>query len=195
MRELARNLWRFLCKPHGLLSWRTDTREERQLLWDLRVAHRIEKTLEAAASHGEDISDKLTDVKARIADIEARLPRGHTSAFCAFIVIYVLFVSILAAIYGDLRASTLEMWLTLDNPYLLEYRYYVSRLAKAGFFLRSSMWAGVGLLAPPVALWFAQRKLESRHAHTLATVATALVLATTCAFFGALVSVNRRPFF
>jgi hypothetical protein len=193
MREIAGSLWRFISKPRGLLGPSAADREERRLLSDLRVARCSERSLGAAAAHGEQVVDELADVKARIADLAGRLPRGHTSAFCAFLVIYILSAMALVGAYGELRALILEMWGTLDNSYLLEYRYYASRLAKAGFFLRSSIWTGIGLLVPPVAMWFAQRKLERRHAHALNTVAAWLVLATTLVFAAALLRMLSRP--
>jgi type VI protein secretion system component VasK len=64
---------------------------------------------------------------------------------------------------------------------------------KAGFFLRSSMWTGMGLLVLAVSVWFTQRRLERRHAMALAAAAASLVLATTFVFFIALFSMFLRP--
>ncbi len=193
MRKIARTLWISLSKLRGPFGRSAAHREECRLLGDLRVARCSAVSLEGALARGEQVGGKLADVKARIADLEARLPRGHTSAFCAFIVIYVLSITLLMAMYGGLRVSIQEIWGTLDNAYLLEFRYYASRLAKAGFFLRSSMWTGMGLLILPVAAWFAQRRLERRHATALAAAGACLVLATTFVFFIALFSMFIGP--
>lgn len=193
MREFAKRVWQFLSTPRWPFCRSAATREEHRLLWDLRVARCSEKSLEAAAARGEEVGDKLADVKARIADLAVRLPRGHTNAFCTFIVVYISSFFFLWTMYGETRDTIREMWGTLDNPYLLEYRYHTSRIAKAGFFLASSVWTGMGLLVPPVAMWFAQRKLERRHALALAAVAAGLVLATTLVFFIALFSMFLLP--
>ena len=84
---------------------------------------------------------------------------------------------------------------SLPGVYLLEFRYYESRLAKAGFLLASSVWTGLGLLIPPMAAWFVQKRLERRHALALAAVAASLVLATAFVFIFALFSMIIFPVF
>ena len=190
-----RSIWRFLSTPRGLFRRSAASREERRLLSDLRVARSRERVLAAARASGERVEDQLTEVRARVADIAARLPRGHTAAFCAFAGICVLSAAFLRAMCGGLRAEVLEMWGTLDNPYLLDLRYCTSRLAKAGFFLTSSVWAGLGLLIVPVAVWFVQRRLERRHARALAAAAAWLVLATVIVFSFAVFSMLFLPLF
>lgn len=190
--RLATGIWRFLVKARDPFGEDARRRDERRLLGTLNAARQREKALEAAAG-GEEVTERLANTRAEIAELTARLPRGDTTAFSVFLVVYVLTIFIVSEVYGALREAILEMWGTLDNPFLLEFRYSTSRLAKAGLFLASSVWTGVALAVLLGILWRVQRKLQRRHARALAAAGTGLVLAVAFIFLIAFFSMLIGP--
>jgi hypothetical protein len=163
---------------------------EHEIVLLLQHTRERELILKTAATKGENVKDKLRQIREEIERLEITLPRGDTRFYCLACIWCLVAGVILVLVYKNAEQMIAGMWGTIDNAYLQQYRPGAVSLYKAGNFIASSAVAGMGFLFLLALLGFIQRRLQRRHARlamgVFTLIETLIVLTLVLATFSIL---------
>jgi len=187
---------------HNILSYRilynnVRYKEEQQILRDLNEARIRERILSSARAYevdGENVQADLEQAKSQIADLTKRIPRGDNVSFYIFCILAAIGISSLIYVYRSIHHSIIiDLWGSLDNWYLQEFRYGSTQVYRVGYFIASSIWSPVLAISFLALLWRIQKRLRYSHAQYLIVTIIGLGVIAELIMVGSISELIRPP--